>query len=408
MRYVIIGASAAGIHAVKTLRKLDEDGQITVISQDEKIISRCMLHHVISGNRDEETSAFVEGDWTEKYNIQWLKGTTATEVAVMSQEVILDDGKRIPYDKLLIASGADAILPPVKGLKDGANVFTLRNLKDVREIISAIDAGKSAVVIGGGLIGIDASMALIEKHISVTIVEMANRILPLQLDHISSCRYKELLGAKGAVVREGVSVVEIEREGNRNIVRLNNGMDIRCDMIIVAAGVKPNRTFIDSEKLKVEKGILVNDKMETTIQNIYAAGDVTGKSAIWPVAVKQGIVAASNMAGVERYYEDYFTEKNTMNVFGLKTISLGLIEPPDDTYKVEVFNNKDIYKKVIHKNNVIYGMIFQGDISRSGFWSHLIKEKIKIDFPYEDIFALQYADFYGIDPTGNYVMPIKS
>ncbi|MEW9123951.1 MAG: FAD-dependent oxidoreductase [Thermotaleaceae bacterium] len=397
MKYVIIGASAAGIHGAKTLRSLDSHGEITILSEDEKVISRCMLHHGISGKRSEKELSFVKEDYFERYNIQWRKGVTVKAAAFSNQQVLLGDGEIIPYDRLLIASGAQAVLPPIKGMKEGKNVFTLRNLGDVRGILSCIGHSKSAVIIGAGLIGMDAAMALLERNVSVNIVEMAEHILPLQLDDRAAGQYENLLEEKGAKIFTRTSVTEIENQKGVNLVKLQNGIDIACEMIIVAAGVKPRIDFLNEQEIETEKGIKVNNQMETSVSNVYAAGDVTGLSAIWPSAVKQGIVAASNMAGVIRYYDDYFAEKNSIHLFGLKTISVGKIDPPDDSYQVDLFVKQKIYKKVIHKDGIIYGIILQGDISRSGFWSYLIKEKIKIDFPYRDIFSIQYGDFYPME-----------
>lgn len=404
MKYVVIGASAAGISAAETLRKLDSRNEVIVVSADERIYSRCMLHHVIAGKRSTDSISFIHKDFFEKNAIQWIKGVKVTGILFDRQEIILQDGKSIPYDRLLIATGSKAFLPPIKGLDNARNVFRLRDISDVNEILEGAKNAKSALIIGAGLVGLDAAYGLMERGLQVSIVEMADRVLPLQLDYQAANNYQKLFEQSGAKVYTGVSVSEAVTDMNGQIrsVRLNNGMEIECNIIIAAAGVKPNIDFIKENTLKIDRGIAVNDRMQTTIQHVFAAGDITGQSAIWPNAVKQGIVAAYNMTGMEKHIHDFFTAKNTINLLGLETVSLGFVNAPDSTYSVDTLNKNGIYKKIIYKDGIVYGIILQKDIARCGFWTHVIKEKLKIDSSQKNFFNLSYADFFDIGKDGNY------
>lgn len=404
MKYIVIGASAAGISAAETIRKLDSRNEVIVVSADEKIYSRCMLHHVIAGKRSIDSISFIHKDFFEKNAIQWMKGMKVTDILFDKQEIILQDGKNISYDRLLIATGSKAFLPPIKGLDNARNVFKLRDISDVNEILEVAKNAKSALIIGAGLVGLDAASGLMERGLQVSIVEMADRVLPLQLDYQAANNYQKLFEQSGVKVYTGVSVSEAvtDMDGQIRSVRLNNSMEVECDIIVAAAGVMPDIDFIKENTLKIDRGIVVNDQMKTSVQHVFAAGDVTGQSAIWPNAVKQGIIAAYNMTGMEKHIHDFFTAKNTINLLGLETVSLGFVDAPDLTYSVDTINKNGIYKKIIYKDGIVYGIILQKDIARCGFWTHVIKEKLKINSSQKNIFNLSYADFFEIDKDGNY------
>lgn len=404
MRYVIIGAGAAGISAAKTLSELDKSSEVVIISTDTKVYSRCMLHYVIAGKRDTDSISFIEKDFFNRNGVSWIKGRKVTGLQLHNQEVFLEDGSKIPYDKLLIAAGAKASIPPVKGMENAGNVFQLRDITDAEYIIKEATLAGKAIVLGAGLIGLDAASALMSKGIQVTIIEMADRVLPIQLDYHAANNYQKAIEAMGAIVLTGVAVVEAVKASNGKVeaVKLNNGTKVECDMIVSAVGVRPNIEFIHSDQLEVNRGILVDDRMQTSVSNVFAAGDVTGISGIWPSAIKQGMVAACNMVGKEEHFDDYFSMKNAINLFGLGTVSIGIPIAPDDSYTEVTFEQDGVYKKIIHKDGIVYGAIFQKDFGRCGFWTKVIKDKLKIDTSVNNVFNTSYADFYHIDKEGNY------
>ncbi|TCL75223.1 pyridine nucleotide-disulfide oxidoreductase [Hydrogenispora ethanolica] len=405
MKYVIIGASAAGINAAQTIRKLDSQNEILLISKDDRVYSRCMLHHVIAGKRSLDGISFVSPDFFTQNALQWIKGTGVRDIRFAERRITLEDDQSVAYDRLLIASGASASLPPIKGLAGAPNVFTLRDISDVQRIGAAAQAGKTALVIGAGLVGMDAAAGLLEKGLHVVIVEQADRLLPLQLDRTAASNYQTLFEQAGAEVYTGVTITEALPSGNGGpvqSVRLNDGTVIPCDLVIAATGVRPNTGFIKDAVLTMNDGITVDEQMQTSLPDVYAAGDVTGRSAIWPLAVKQGIVAGSNMAGTSKKLTDGFTAKNSINLLGLETVSLGLVHAPDPSYEQATLNHHGVYKKIIYKDGVVHGVILQKEISRCGFWTQVIKEKLPIEPWPADIFDLNYAAFYQIAPNGRY------
>lgn len=402
--YVILGASAAGINAAKTLRELDKDASILIISKDEKIYSRCMLHHVISNHKTVEKINFVEDDFEKVNNIDWIKGISIEKLDT-DNKLVKFGKKSIKYNKLLIATGADAFIPPIQNLSESNFVYTLRHIDDVYKIKDRIISHKKVAIIGAGLVGIDALVGLLEyKDIEVSLINTGEFILNKQLDKFSAKVYEDKFIKKGAKLYNKASIKEITKKENNDVagIKLNDGTLVECDMIIVATGVRPNTDFIDISKIEYDRGIVINNKCETNIKDVYAAGDVVGKNAIWPLAVKQGITAAYNMVGVEKEIGDSFALKNSMNFIGIPAVSLGMVEPLDETYKVVVRKSDNEYKKFIYKDNIIYGMIAQGDISYTGSIAYLIQHKVEIPQLETNIFDIGYGEFLALKDNGEF------
>lgn len=402
--YVILGASAAGINAAKTLRELDKDASILIISKDEKIYSRCMLHHVISNHKTVEKINFMEDDFEKVNNIDWIKGISIEKLDT-DNKLVKFGKKSIKYNKLLIATGADAFIPPIQNLSESNFVYTLRHIDDVYKIKDRIISHKKVAIIGAGLVGIDALVGLLEyKDIEVSLINTGEFILNKQLDKFSAKVYEDKFIKKGAKLYNKASIKEITKKENNDVagIKLNDGTLVECDMIIVATGVRPNTDFIDISKIEYDRGIVINNKCETNIKDVYAAGDVVGKNAIWPLAVKQGITAAYNMFGVEKEIGDSFALKNSMNFIGIPTVSLGIVEPLDETYKVVIRKSDNEYKKFIYKDNIIYGMIAQGDISYTGSIAYLIQHKVEIPQLETNIFDIGYGEFLELKDNGEF------
>ncbi|MDM8127315.1 FAD-dependent oxidoreductase [Paraclostridium benzoelyticum] len=405
MNYVVLGASAAGINAIKVLRELDEKANITLISKDEHIYSRCMLHHIISEHRTLDSLNFVETKFDEKYNISWKNSCTVNNIDIENKEVyILETGEKVKYDKLLIATGASSAMPPIKNLKKAKHVYGLRNIEDAYEIKEKAKKCKKIAILGAGLVGIDALIGLLEyKNLDISVIYREPFILNRQLDEYAASVYENKFKELGVKFFKGASVNEICMDNNENIIGvvLDDETYIECDMAIVATGVIPNAEFINKDFISYDRGIIIDENCKTTAKYIFAAGDVVGKNAIWPLAVKQGIVAAYNMAGREEKIDDSFVYRNTMNFLGIPTISLGIVDMEEDCI-VNVRKDETGYKKFIIKDNVIKGVIVQGDISYVGALTHLIKNNIEIPDLEKRIFEIGYADFFSVKGNGEF------
>ena len=400
MRYVVIGASAAGISGAKTLRELDKNAEIVLISKDENVYSRCILHHYISSHRVVDALNFTGKEFFEENNITWMKGLEVKALNDKEQTLELSNGETLSYDKLLVCSGASAFIPPVPGLREGNNVVGLRNLDDAILIKEQAKKVKNVVVLGAGLVGIDAVSGLLGQGLNISLVEMSNKILPLQLDKHASDVYEKKFIEEGVSLKLDVKAEKLLLDENNNpkALVLNTGEEVPCELVIVATGVRSNVAFMENSNVECDRfGLIIDAKGQTNIENIYGAGDVTGRNPIWPTAVKEGIIAAHNMLGKEMVMTDFFGSKNTMNFVGIATMSLGMVEPADETYIVETKVEDNNYKKIIHKDGKIYGAIIQGDLSYAGVLTQLIKENIDVSKVTKSLFDIDYADFFNIE-----------
>ena len=404
MRYVILGSSAAGVNAAKEIRRVDRDGEILMISRDETIYSRCILHHYLGNIRNIQQLDFTEPDFTEKYRIKFLKGREAVSVNCREHAVLLEDGERVSFDRLLIATGSHTFIPPVKGMREAGNVVGFRNLCDIDRIKAALPKASHVVVMGAGLVGLDTVSGLLDNKVKPVVVELADHLLCKQLDKKAASVYEAAMDEKGVKQYYGVGVQELftGRDGNVKELLLSDGSKIPCDFL-VTAGVRANVEFLEGCRVETDRfGLLFNESGETNVPGIYGAGDVSGRAPIWPVAVKEGIIAGSNMAGVKRKMTDFFASKSTMNFFGIPTMSLGQAEPKDETELVETQEGREGYKKIIHKNGRILGAVIQGNLSYSGVLQQLIARRIDVSKVKKPIFEIDYSDFFHVSDNFEY------
>ena len=409
MEYVILGAGAAGITAAKTIRKADKNGKITVISTDTQVHSRCMLHKYLSHERDAAGISFVDPDFFEKNQITWLQGKTVNRLDTQGKKVYTDQGDEVSYDRLLIATGAESFIPPVGNLREAENVFGLRHLRDAQAIDELAKNAENIVIIGSGLVGLDAAYGLMETGKKVSIVEMADQILPVQLDKTAAFEYQkrfEEAGARFYLGRKAADTIMGEDKNIHEIV-LDNGEKLACDLIIVAAGVRSAVAGMEGEGIVIDRGIKVDDYLQTGAEGVYAAGDVTGLSGIWPNAQKQGETAALNMCGSHVEYTDRYAIKNTINFFGLVSMCVGVILPQEGDVVIAREDSRN-YKRVVLRDGKVVGVLLQGDISHGGIWQYLIKNQISISGIQKDIFDLNFGDFYGIKDNGEYKWRMKA
>ena len=397
MAYVVVGASAAGINAAKTLREINKDIEIILISKDEYVYSRCILHHFLDGRRDIEDLDFSPGEFFKKYDIKWMKGVEVTGIDTKEKKLKLDNGEDLPYEKVVLATGASSFLPPIENLRTANNVIGLRNLDDAIRIKEIAPKVKNIIILGAGLVGVDAMAGLLDYDAKVTMIEMGDRILPLQLDRYAANVYIERLKEEGVDFRFNVRAEKVIVDENNNpvAIKLNTDEEVPGELIIACTGLRSNVGFLEGSGIECDKfGLIFNPKGETNVKDVYGAGDISGRNPIWPTAVKEGLIAANNMCNKDIYMEDFFGSKNTMNFCGVATMSLGTVIKPDDTYEEAVEIKGKDYKKIIHKNGTIYGAIVQGDLSYVGVLTQLIKDKINIDRVKKPIFQIDYSDFF--------------
>ena len=394
MRLVIIGNSAAGVSAAEELRRISASARITIVSDEKDIAySRCLISRFLDGRLKAEGLYFKTRNFYHNFNIQPLLGKRAAVIDRKQQKISLEDGTKLDYDKLLLALGAGPVRPKVGGL-DLSGIFNFYSLEDTRGIVRYAKEKKvkEAVVVGAGFVGLEAAYALRKLGIEVTLVERCAQILPNQMDHISSEMIREDLESLGIEIILDESLTSLNGLGRVESVTIGEDTDIPCSLVIFASGIRPNTSLADSAGLKALRGIAVDEFLKTEDPNIFAAGDcieiedsVTGKrqpSATWFNAVLQGKSAGANMLGEARKYSGYVGIQNAVQFHRFPAISFGMTQVSDEGLDYEVISHyhkeKKVYKKLVLKENRLCGMIFAGDILKSGFYAALIREKVDV------------------------------
>lgn len=398
MRYVIIGNGAAGVTGAETIRRLDPEGAIAIISDEElPFYSRLLLAEFIAGAASEEELLLRTEASYAALGVELLLRSTVVRLEPEEKRILLADGQALSYDRLLIATGASPMLPKVEGL-EGPGVFSLRTIKDAKEIVAASQNIEYAVVIGGGLVGLHAAFGLQARRLAVAVVEMLPHLLPQQLDRRAGEILGEAIEAKGVQVILGQAVEKILRR-DRTVegVVLTDDQRVECGLLVVAAGVRPNIALAQEAGLQVGEGILVDSHLQTSLPDVYAAGDVAETidplvgqrtlSAVWPSAVEQGRVAGHNMAGDPVEYEGAFGLLNSVEFAGTPIISVGLIRPEGNAYEISVSEGKDSYRKLIFREDRLVGVILLGEIERAGIYTALIRQQIDVSKIREELSA---------------------
>lgn len=405
----IIGNSVAAIGAIEAIRKVDKKIPITVISKESYVAyGRPVISDFLKGKaKEEKLLSYRRGDFYKDNNINLFLNEEVVDIDSKKKKVISKSGNEYKYTKLLIATGGVPFIPPFKG-KDLNNVYTFTTLDDAKKLLSISKNIKKAVVIGGGLIGLKAAEGLHAQGVKVSIVELMDRILSLAFDKVSGSIVENRMTDVGIDIYTEASTEEILDDGKGNVrgIRLKGGREIESDIVVIAIGVAPNAPFAKKAGIEMNRGILVDDHMETNIKGIYAAGDVAEAKQflyeqkmllpIWPDAYKQGRVAGYNMIGIERVYDGGLA-MNSIELFGVSTISAGAHTPQNPEgyeFLIDVDERRYRYRKIALKDNKVVGFIFVGDIDRAGIYVGLIRDKVDVT-PFKD--KLLKKDFGFID-----------
>jgi len=392
-RYLIIGNGAAGISAVEAIRSADDEARMTVISEELcPAYSKVLLHNYIGGEVEERGLFIRSESFYTDFQIEPLFGIKVEEILPDEQTIHLANGSELKFDKLLIATGSSPWKPSIKGI-DQRGVFTLWTLSDARQIRSSLKGCRKAIVIGGSFVGMQAVHSLLEYGLKITVVDIADQIMPRSLDPESSRMVQEYLEEKGVEFLLGVRSVEIKdlkKKGKRLI--LEDGRSVTGDIIIVTAGAKPNIGLTEGSSLERNTGLLVDETMRTNCPDIFAAGDIaevfdclTGARKIfglWTTAVEQGKIAGLNMAGKNVLYPGGM-DMNTIEILDLPIITIGktTMRRNVDEWKEEVFVHprKRVYRKFFFEKDCLAGAILIGYVEDAGIIGNLIRSKRNID-----------------------------
>ncbi|MGD8986028.1 MAG: FAD-dependent oxidoreductase [Desulfobacteraceae bacterium] len=393
MKHLIIGNGIAGVQAAETIRRYDPDSAITLIGGETfPPYCRPMIGLVLEGSIPPEEMVIRGEDFYASFNIEPVLGEWVQGIDVEKKEVSTDKGKTYPFDRLLIASGADPQAADIEGA-DLNKIFLMRNESDVKKIIDSLEGAKNALVLGCGLVGLKAAQGLVHRGLDVTIVDKLAYPLALILDDKAGGMVTKQLQDMGIRLKMDSQVVAFQGNGSVREAHLADGSKIPCDIVIVAIGVVPSTSFVPTEQIRVDFGIAVNEYLETTAPDVYAAGDVVEcmdvarnemrVNAIWPVAVRQGFFAGMNMAGRSVVYNGSLV-RNVFRFYDVDILAGGFVCPPSDgNYSVHITENprNRRYRKLVFRDDILVGLIMVNDIEQGGVLLSLIRYQIPIELP---------------------------
>lgn len=381
-RYLIVGNGVAGARAAIKIRENDPDGDIHIFTDEAYTFYYRVRFPEFIANE-------VSIDEITIHSIEYYKNRNIfihLEEAIVGgdlgrKELVSKKGRVYNYDLLLIATGGIAFVPPVKGIEK-KGVFTLRKMKDAIEMRDFARNIREAVLIGGGLVGLEIGGALLRRGVKVSVIEHNPRILPRQMDEDGAMILQKKMEAMGFSFFLNAQAEEIIGDYRVEGVLLKDGRIVNGEMVIVSAGVKPNIDLAKALGIELENGIIVNERLETMKNSIYAAGDVAqfkGRCfGIWPAAQRQGEIAGINMAGGDAIYEGTIIS-NTLKVLGIDLTSSGEIDTENRyEHKIKIDKYRGIYKKLVLRNNNIIGCILLGQKKGSSEILTAIEKRINV------------------------------
>ena len=378
--YVIIGNGVAGTTAAENIRKIDKEGNITIVTdEDRAFYYRIRLNEFMSGDITEQDLIAKGDQWYRDQNIDLRLMTRVVRAELGERVIITDNKERLSYDRLLIATGSHSFIPPIKG-SEKRGVFALRTIKDARNISAYAKESEGVVLIGGGLLGLEAGNALRKLGKKVKVVEFFPRLLPRQLDVDGAKRLQEIMEGMGFSFRLGAKTQEITGDDHVNGVLLEGGETLPAEMVIISAGVRPNIELAEPLDLNNDKGIKIDERLQTNQPDIYAAGDVAEfrgmPYGIWPAAMEQGKIAGANMADGNEVYEGT-TMANTLKVVEIDLASAGNIDAENEL-ESRIIKDEKIYKKIVIENNQIVGCIMLGETKGFNKITKAISESVDV------------------------------
>lgn len=396
MKYVIIGASAAGLAAAEAVRKYDAQGTVTVLTEEEYMpYSRPSISYYLKGKVKESNMTLRKPAFYKEKKIDVITSSKVT--AIDTEKKIVKAGrKNYPYDKLCLCTGSKPFVPAMDNIEGKANALTFLDLKATKAVKTLANAKTRAVVIGAGLIGMKAAEGLVKICKSVDVVELAPRVLPSILDAKSAKQVKKHLENNGIRFHLENTVVKASSKGKQiTAVTLKDGKKLPCDLLILAVGVRPQTELAEKAGLEVNRGIITNiQTMQTSNPDIYAAGDCCVSTdmldgskkiiALWPNAVQQGNVAGAQMAGADVTVGGTYSV-NAIDFFGLRICTCGLINAQGEQYSDKIRQDGDVYKRLVFEGDKLVGYVLINSSVNAGMYTNLISNKISLDTIQGDI-----------------------
>lgn len=388
MRIVIVGNGPAALAAVEAVRERDAECDITVLSsEDARAYTPCFLAKYVAGTIDSEKLALKCDDFYEKHRVELRTGVAVTAVRPEERVVVLEDDSEVPYDRLLLACGAQPVLPDIPGLT-GAGVRVFGSYTDAEMIRAHAGQARNIVVLGSGFVAMEIAEALTETGAAVTVVARKDRILRRIFDAEVAAIVEDHMSGNGVRFTKGRELAAVERDdraGDIRAVVLNDGERLPCDLLVVGVGMRANMGLVQGTAIATDRGILTDAGMRTSVPDIYAAGDVAETeidgvrktNMIQPNAVATGTVAGSNMAGAEERMNAHLADMNVLTVFGRSFLSAGALE--EENILRGSIGADGLVKVFADAQGLIKGVELVGDVTRGGLYASLIARGVGID-----------------------------
>ncbi len=374
-RHLIIGGGPAAINAIETIREIDGGASSITLVCDEPAYSRMVLPYWLAGRIPRQQVFTGDDDYFNRLQVDRVLGTRVTKVDPAAKTATLQDGRMLPFDDLLLATGSSAVVPPIPGA-DLPGVLPLWTLAHTEAVLQATQSltRPEVLFIGAGFIGFIVLNAMFKRGWKLHVVELAGHVLPRMLNEDSARLVERWLESKGIALHLGTTVQSIAAAGDRKRVTLANGQTVECDLVIVAAGIRPNLDLVQGSGIHTDQGILVNDRLQTNFPHIYAAGDVAQGPdllgdkpvvhAIQPTAVDHGRIAGANMAGQEVRYPGSLL-MNILDACGLQCVSFG--RWTEQTEDMTIRNpDRPVYRRLLWTGDRITGAVFVGPANEVG------------------------------------------
>lgn len=379
--YVILGNGAAGLSAAKAIRERDKTGSVIMISNEAyPTYNRPMLTKSMVAELDAKEILVEPEAWYQENNIHLLLEKEVTGIHTDKKEITLSDGTALKYTKLIYALGSECFVPPIPGT-DKPEVVAIRRMSDIEKIEAMLDRVQNVVVIGGGVLGLEAAWELKKNRKQVVVLEAAPQIMGRQLDEGASQMLTDISRSNGIDIHAGVQIASIEGESSVTGVKLADGREFPAELVIVSAGVRANVGAAKNAGLDINRGIVVNADMSTSDENIFACGDCAEYEginyAIWPQALEQGKVAGANAAGDALTYT---TVSAGLSFHGMNTGLYAIGDNgknPNLIYRTVEFKDmgRKQYEKYYFLNNRLCGAILIGDTSKMAFVTEAVEQK---------------------------------
>ena len=379
-QYVVIGNSAAAIGTIEGIRKTDPEGKIAVVSSEPyHTYSRPLISYLLEGKTDRTRMLYRDSGFYERNGCDTYLGKTAVSIDPAAHTVTLEDGAALAYSKLMVSTGSEPFVPPFAGLETVANKYYFMTLDDALSLENALAPDKKVLILGAGLIGLKCCEGISRRVHSVTVVDLSPRILSSILNETSAQIVRKQIEAHNVTFRLGQTV----REFRGNSAVLDSGEELTFDLLVLAVGVRPRTALIREAGGAVGRGIITDQYQETSLKDVYAAGDCTESYdisseqsrilALLPNAYRQGEAAGINMAGGRSSFGQAIP-MNAIGFFGLPIITAG-------SYDGVTYEKKDDknYKILYYRDNLLKGYILTGNVERAGIYTALIREKIPLD-----------------------------